>query len=85
MLVQVVHGHAGSSHAKVWTHPLGPVAHIRQLIHDVREAARAGLQVESGQFGDGGSKRGKGGRRGGNQQDEAWGFGKCKGYRSGHR
>lgn len=58
MLVEVVHGHAGSAHAEVGTHPLGPVAHVGQLIHGVRAEARAGqaVGVESGRFGDGGSK-----------------------------
>lgn len=50
MLVQAVHGHAGSTHAEVWTHPLGPVAHVGQLIHDVRDEAKAGQQVESGRL-----------------------------------
>lgn len=33
MLIHGVHGHIRTAHAKVGAHPLGPVTHVRQLIH----------------------------------------------------
>lgn len=74
VLVQVVHGHAGPTHAEVWTHPLGPVAHVRQLIHGVREEAKAGQEVESSRFAMAGGREEKAASRGGNQQDETGGL-----------
>lgn len=42
MRVHLVDGHIGASHAKVGAHPLGPMTHVRQLIHCESTDGRSG-------------------------------------------
>lgn len=44
MGIEAVHGHVGSAHPKIGTHPLGPVSHVRQFIHDEQRSV-GGVEI----------------------------------------